>query len=129
MGGERAAAFVRRPAVTVVTIEIQPGVDPKTIVFGSTNLLPVAILARLGFSPRLLEGGEVRFAGANLVETPRRQIGTYQDVNGDGRLDLVVQFRPSEMQLEAGDATLLLEATALAGDEVRASANVRVLSP
>jgi hypothetical protein len=129
MGGEVAAAFVRRPAVTLVTLELQPGVTPKTIVYGSTTLLPVAIFAGPGFSPRVLEGGEVRFAGANAVETPRQQLGTYQDVNGDGKLDLVVQFRPSEMQLQAGDATLMLEATALAGDQVRGSVNVRVFSP
>jgi hypothetical protein len=129
MGGEVAAAFVRRPAVTVVNLEIQPGVTPKTIIYGSTALLPVAIFASPGFAPRVLEGGDVWLAGASVVETPRHQIGTYQDVNGDGRLDLVVQFRPSEMQLQEGDATLVLEATALVGDQVRGSANVRVFSP
>jgi len=128
MGGERAAAFVRRPAFTLVSIEILPGVSPKTIGYGSTTLVPVAILAAPGFSPRLLEGGEVRFAGADLVETPRRRTGVYQDVNADGKVDLVLRFRPAEMDLRTGDATLVLEGTALAGDRVRGTGSVRVLA-
>lgn len=129
MGRERAAAFVHRPAYTQVNIEIHPGLPSKTIDYGSTTLVPVALLAGPGFSPQLLEGGDVRLAGATFVETPRQRMGVYQDVNGDGKVDLVLRFRPADMQLVPGQAVLPLEGTGLAGDQVRGAGSVQVLIP
>jgi hypothetical protein len=128
MGGERAATFVRRQAYTLVNIEVLPGVAPKTIGYGSTTLVPVAILAGPGVSPRLLEGSEVRCSGADFVETPRQRTGFYRDVNGDGKLDLVVRFRPADMRLTPGDTALSLECTTLGGDQVRGTGAVHVLA-
>lgn len=129
MGRERAAGFVRRPAVLPVRIEIMPGVANKVILLGSTSLIPVGLLASTGFVPASLNGGEVTFAGAYPVTRGRARLGTYADLNGDGQLDILLQFRAAEMQLAQGSATLVFEGTAIEGDRVRGSGRVLVLAP
>lgn len=128
VGVEVAAGFVRRPLVTPIGIDLMPGVFPKVINVGSTTPVTVALLAATGFVPSSLQGGEILFAGAPAV-IGARGTWTSADVNADGRLDLLVRFRPSEMQLVSGDATLTLEATALEGDRLHGTARALVLEP
>jgi len=128
MGAERAATFVRRPAITRVSIDILPGFPIKWIQLGTTSLVPVGLFASTGFTPSILDGGDVTFAGARPVSR-RSSLGTFTDLDGDGRMDLLLQFRVADMQLPVGDATLTLDGTALAGDHVRGSGRVVVLAP
>ena len=59
----------------------------------------------------------------------RGRVGTYSDVNGDGVLDLVAQFRVADMALAPGSWTLQLDGTALAGDCVRGADRILVVTP
>ncbi len=129
VGVERAAGFVRRPAVWNITIDVLPGVSPNVITLGPTALVPVAILSSTGFVPSLLDGGALTFSGAHPVFDPRGRMGSYSDVNHDGVLDFVVRFRAADLAIEAGELTLQLDGTALAGDCVRGSDRAVALTP
>ena len=129
MGPEVAAAPVRRPVVMPITIEIMPGQNPKVLVLGTMDWVTVGVFASTGFTPSSLHGGEVRFAGAAPFSKSGVNIGTSTDLNGDGRLDLLVRFRTADMQLPLGDAQLTFEGAALTGDQVRGSGHLLVLAP
>jgi hypothetical protein len=126
MGPEIGASFVRRPVVTPITIEILPGAASKVLVSTSTVPVPVALFATAWFSPASLVGGEVSLAGASPATKIRTTGDSYRDLNGDGRFDLVVQFRPSDMQLPLGDATLMLDGLSLEEERVRGTEHVIV---
>jgi len=128
-GAECAAAFACRPVVTSIRLDIVPGTEDNTITIGSTATIPVGILSSTGFSPTTVEGADLTFAGARPVQRGRATLGTYSDLNGDGVLDLVLRFRPSEMQLQQGAMRLLLEGTTLAGERVRGSDAALVVTP
>ena len=129
VGSEIAIGFVRRPSIMAVRIDVLPGVTPKTIYLGAMQLLPVGLLASPGFTPTMLTGGEVTLAGAQPVSGGRQRLGTFTDLDGDGQMDLLLQFRTADMQLRLGDATLVLDGTAVIGDRVRGSNDVQVVAP
>jgi hypothetical protein len=128
-GAECAAAFACRPVVTSIRLDIVPGADDNTITIGSTLTVPVAILSSIGFTPSTVAGAELTFAGALPVLRGGRAVGTYADLNADGVLDLVLRFRPADMQLQQGAVRLMLEGTTLAGERVRGSDAALVVTP
>lgn len=128
-GAECAAAFACRPVVTSIRLDIVPGVDDNAITMGSTLTIPVGILSSVGFVPSALEGADLLFAGARPVQRGRAALGTYADLNADGVPDLVLRFRPADMQLHQGSMRLLLEGTTLAGERVRGSDLAFVVTP
>jgi hypothetical protein len=129
VGSEVAVGFVRRPSIMAVRIDVLPGMTPKTIYLGAMQMVPVGLLASPGFTPTMLTGGEVSFAGAQPVSGGRQRLGTFTDLDGDGQMDLLLQFRTAEMQLQPGNATLFLDGASLIGDRVRGSNDVQVVAP
>jgi len=86
----------------VVEIDIRPGSDQNVINLGSGGLVPVAILTTAKFDAATVKPASVRFAGA----APRRW--TMEDVDSDGDLDLLLNFRIRELELDetSTEATL-----------------------
>lgn len=129
MGAEAAAAFVRRPTLARIAIDILPGNATNALVWNPAATLPVALLSSTGFLPAILDGGDLTLAGAHAVPNSRGRLTTYTDVNRDGVLDLVTQFRVADMPVAPGDCTLQLDGTALQGDRVRGADRVLVVTP
>lgn len=129
MGAEVVAGCARRPAVTHIALDIEPASANNTIPFGSSALLPVALLSSIGFLPSVVQGGDFTLAGARPVARGTAWLSTSSDVNGDGVLDLILNFRPSEMLLDPRATSLVLEGTTLAGERVRGTDRVLVLAP
>jgi len=128
VGPEVAATLVARPATTRVVIDVQPG-EPDDILLQSTLPIPVAVLSSPLLVPSLIDVGSVSFAGALAVTSRKGSLATYSDLNGDGTLDMVLSFRPEEMNVIPGPAVLTLEGSTLSGERVRGQALVRVLEP
>src|SRR5262249_32071773 len=63
--------------------------NPNVITLGEKNTFSVALLATEDFDVSEVDLSSLRFHRARPVST------TMRDVNGDGRLDLVIQFRAS----------------------------------
>ena len=82
------------PPVVEVEIDIRPGSDQNVINLGSGGVIPVAILTTAEFDAATVRPGSVRFAGA----AARRW--TMEDVDRDGDLDLLLNFRIRELGLD-----------------------------
>ncbi len=82
-----------------VSIDIRPGCSTNTIDRNIPSLVPVAVLGSPQFGVTEIDDSSLNFAGA-----PARQLA-FEDVDGDGWLDLVAQFDTADLRQLDGDAT------------------------
>ena len=92
-----------------VRIDLLPG-EPKNIVdTEGPSAVPVAVLATVEFDPRLVEPASLRLMGAPTVKNTEGRDHLFEDVNGDGRDDLVVWFAARELRIGDDDTVGRLE--------------------
>lgn len=94
-----------------VAIDIKPGSDQNTINLGSRGVVPVAILSTSTFDAAVMVNpATVKVAGAPVqLKGNGEPLVVYDDVNGDGLVDLVVHVQTEAMQLSASDTKAVLE--------------------
>ena len=87
-----------------IDIDIKPGSDPNSINLGAEGVVPVAILGsdcldvtHIDQATLLMEGNAAREKGRS------GRIGAFEDVNGDGFTDLVVQFPVEGLEITEED--------------------------
>lgn len=92
-----------------ILIDIKPGSDVNPINLGSKGLTPVAILGTETFDVHTVNVSSVRFAGAAVRRKPNGTLQySYEDVNDDGILDLMMHFPTVDLDLDqdSTEATL-----------------------
>jgi YVTN family beta-propeller protein len=94
------------PSAIHVDIDIKPGSDPAPIDPKSNGRIPVAILTTDTFDATTVDPSTVRF-GANGTEVPAVQ-SALEDVNSDGRTDMILQFNTQGTGIACGDTSALL---------------------
>jgi len=111
-----------------VPIDIKPGSYPNTINLGSGGTVPVAILSTATFDATTVNPASVTLAGAavKLKSQGAVQAAT-QDINGDGRPDLVAHVVTEVLQLSSSDTEAVLQATTFAGQCVTGRDTVRIV--
>jgi len=111
-----------------VAIDIKPGAFPNTINLGSNGVVPVAILSTQTFDARQVDPASVQLAGAQVkVKGNGTPITELKDVNGDGRMDLVVQVTTNAMELTSGDVSAYLTGRLFNGMPVIGVDSIRVV--
>ena len=127
-GGPYDAFVAKLTHFTTVTIDIKPNSSPNTINLGSGGVVPVAILSSAAFDATSVNPLTVSLASAPVKlrgnGTPQVVI---QDVNGDGRQDLVVHIQTEALQLSANDTLAVLEAETFAGAAIVGTDLVRIV--
>ncbi|MCK4849799.1 MAG: PEP-CTERM sorting domain-containing protein [Phycisphaerae bacterium] len=98
------------PAILDIGIDIRPGSDQNPVNLRSNGVLPVAILADAGFDVNDIELSSLVLDGA----TPRQKgnsgnVGSFEDVNGDGLMDLILQFWLDDLDIAQDTTELILE--------------------
>ncbi len=120
-----ADAFVAKlsaQAAVPVLVDIKPGSVRNPINLHSDGLIPVAILSTSTFDARTLVATSVCFGDAE--DAGQRDCseahgkGHITDVNGDGRLDLLLHFEVRETGIDRGDTTACLTGTTRGGVDV-----------
>jgi hypothetical protein len=111
-----------------VGIDIKPGAFPNSINLGSNGVVPVAILSTATFDARDVDISSITLAGANVrLKGTGTPMASFQDVNGDGRLDLVVQVSTQALELSATDTLAVLRAKTKTGIPIIGLDSIRVV--
>jgi hypothetical protein len=98
------------PTPRTVRIDVKPGSSENPVNLGQPGTIPVAILSDLGFDATKVDASTVRFAGAPVATTPQgKLLGSPEDVDGDGLLDLVLHFDVKSLGLASGATSADLE--------------------
>jgi hypothetical protein len=113
-----------------INIDIKPGSDPNSINLGSKGVIPVAILSSDDFDASTVDPLTVKLADAEVkVKGKSGNVGSLEDVNGDGLLDLVVQVYIEGLALTAGDIEAELTGETFGGIPIVGSDSIRVVPP
>jgi hypothetical protein len=108
----------RVPQPIEVVIDILPGQDGNTINPRSRGVIPVALLAAEGFDVSTVDIGSVRFGPGAAPEA--HDAGAHsEDVNGDGRVDLIFHFQTQLSGIACGDESAVLEGRTRDGVTIR----------
>lgn len=83
------------PTKIPVTIDIKPGSDPSCFNNNSNGVIPVAILGSADFDVSTIDTGTVQLEGLAVAAKGKsnKLLAAYEDVNGDGYMDLVVKIQ------------------------------------
>ena len=99
-GSSNIAGYIAELTPVNVCIDIKPGSDPNSINLGSEGVVPVAILGSASFDVSTVDQSTVEFGGNKAREKGKSgKIGAFEDVNGDGITDLVLQFPVQDLGL------------------------------
>lgn len=111
-----------------VAIDIKPGSDPNSIKLGSSGTVPVAIFSMATFDATTVNPTSVTLASAPVkLKGKGTPMASFQDVNGDGRVDLVVHVDTEALKLSETDTQALLEGMTFGGRRILGSDSVRVV--
>lgn len=116
------AFFDLNPNITV-TIDIKPGNDPNSINPKSRGVIPVAILTTDAFDATTVDGLTVRF-GPDEAEPDHYAL---EDVDLDGDLDMMLQFRIQETGIECGDTEAILAGETGDGRKIKGADSIRTV--
>jgi hypothetical protein len=101
-----ASVFLSRKAEDLgleVKIDVKPDSHPSIINLRSNGVLPVAVLSDDSFDATRILPGTVDFAGAAVTVCGKgKYMAHREDVNGDGRSDMLFHFKTNDLKLEAG---------------------------
>jgi len=112
-----------------VAIDIKPDGDVNSVKIGSAGVVPVAILSSETFDATTVDPASVSLAdaGVKVVGKASHFLCSAEDVNGDGRLDLMCHVLTAELSVEPGDTIAVLEAVTRTGRRVRGQDVLRIV--
>jgi titin len=114
--------------VIEVVIDIKPGSDPNSINLGSNGTVPVAILSSADFDAATVDPTTVRLANATVkLRGKGTPMTALEDVNRDGRPDLVVHVLTSALELALGELEATLTGATFEGTPIEGSDAVRLI--
>jgi len=112
------------PMVLDVVIDIKPGSWPNAINTNSKGVIPVAVLTTstmdgdsVNFDATMVDALSVKF-GPNEATAVRGK-GHIEDVDGDGDLDMVFQFKTQETGIQPGETEACLAGKDVNGQDIK----------
>lgn len=99
-----------------VNIDIKPGSFPNAVYLGSKGRIPVAVLTDENFDATTVDWETVLF-GVHGTEAEAVH-HAFQDVDGDGDIDMIFHFRTQDTDIQYGDTSAYLRGFTLDGKEL-----------
>jgi hypothetical protein len=116
------------PLELEVAIDIKPGSLPNAINLGSNGTVPVAILSSATFDATTVDPTTVTLASATVkLKGQGTPMSSFEEVNNDGRQDLVVHVLTSALQLSTTDSQAVLRGQTYSGIWIQGSDSVRIV--
>jgi choice-of-anchor B domain-containing protein len=109
-----------------VTIDVKPGSADNTIQTFSRGVIPVALLGTRDYDVEQVDGKSLVF-GPGAAPQAHKKCPHREDVNGDGRPDLVSHFRSEETGIAPGDREACLAGELADGTPFEGCDSVRAL--
>ena len=117
------------PAVRSVRIDIKPGSDPNSINLKRQGTTPVAILSTADFDAvAQVDRSSLTFGRTGDEESLAFCTNSAEDVNGDGRLDLVCHFENGKTGFRDGDTEGILRGNTITGVPIEGRDAVRIIT-
>ena len=114
--------------VQPISVDIRPGSRENPVNPDADGTLPVALLSSRELDAAEIDLGRTSCAGAGILVDGRGDRPVERrDVDGDGRVDVVVHFDVRAMQLGAEDTAATVRGVTLEGLPVRGTDRVRVV--
>jgi hypothetical protein len=107
------------PVTAVTTIDIKPGSDRNPVNPRSRGTIPVAVLSTAVFDATTVDPSSVRFGPQGTEARPVR--AGVEDVNDDGRADLLLNFDLQQIGFICGQTSASLSGQTIAGDALQGS--------
>jgi YHS domain-containing protein len=111
--------------VETVSLDIKPGSFPNSINPNSRGKLPVAILATDSFDPTTVSPATVSFGATGTEAAPLHF--ALEDVNGDGRVDMIFHFNTRETGIMCGDTSACLTGETFGGQAIKGSDSIKTV--
>lgn len=114
---------------SLVSIDIKPGSYPNSINLGSNGNVPVAILSSTTFDATTVVPSTVTLASApvRLKGKANTPMASFEDVNADGLLDLVVHVDIQSLIVGDTDEIIMLQGETLDGNFIEGEDTIRVI--
>ncbi len=118
------------PRTLSIAIDIKPGSDPNSVNLKAKGVLPVGILGTEGFDVYDVDMASLQLDGSLPKEKGNSgKVGSYEDLNNDSILDLILHFPVPDLVIEPEAEELILTGMLLDGTELAGSDVVRLLHP
>jgi N-acetylneuraminic acid mutarotase len=115
--------------VRIVSIDIKPGSYPNSIYLGSQGNVPVSIFSTLDFDATNINPTTITLAGASVkLKGKGTPMASFEDINEDGILDIVVHVDTTTLELSSGDTDAVLEGETFDGVRIRGTDSVRIVN-
>ncbi|MDT7041192.1 kelch repeat-containing protein [Candidatus Nitronereus thalassa] len=126
--GGKPVTVVAGENAKFVEIDIKPGSEDNPINLGSNGKIPVAILSSATFDATTVDSLTVTLADAQVrVKGNGTAQASEEDVNGDGRTDLVVHIETEGLQLTGEATSATLEGQTTTGQRIKGTDVVTVV--
>lgn len=104
-------------------IDIKPGSFPNSVNLGSPGVVPVAILTTATFNAADVDPSTV------VLEDAPSLRWAFEDVDGDGDIDMILHFNKREVTVEPGQIEACLHGFTLGGVEFQGCDSIRIVPP
>jgi hypothetical protein len=111
-------------AVLTVALDVKPDSADNPINPKSNGVIPVAILSTGGFDASTVDQASLKFGPGEALAQGRGQL---EDVNGDGRVDLVLHFRTQDAGIQCGDSSVSITGQTVNGIPIRGNDSIRTV--
>ena len=115
--------YLGEAEAVAVLVDIKPGSDTNPINLRSKGVIPVAILSTASFDATTVDPASVCFGDADDASqrdcTEAHGTGHLEDVNGDGRLDLLLHFETQQTGIDPGDTQACLTGKTFTGVDIQ----------
>ncbi len=113
-----------------IDIDIKPGSERNPINLESKGVIPMAILGREDFDVDAIDVATLALEGAGpRVKGKSGNIGSFEDVNDDGFLDLILHFPTSDVDLAYDAVQAILTGRLVDGTSIQGSELIHLVGP
>lgn len=111
-----------------VEIDIKPGSYPNSIKLQDTGNIPVAIFSTSTFDAATIDVASLKLNGSEVRIVKGKGLQySYDDVNADGLVDLMVHFDRGALELSSGDTSATVTGITLDGKKIQGTDSVVVI--